>query len=129
MSLSDELHDDDTERRLDEALAESFPASDPPYFVGAGAKPREHPTTQEARRFWPLRRLHYIAIGAEEQIASNEPVGDNRGVGIVRKRTQLKGKLLGKTAWIKRDKTNGKFIAVKKSKKKFKGVRRENKPA
>jgi hypothetical protein len=58
-------------------------------------------------------------------MASNEPVGDNRGVGIVRKRTQLKGKLLGKTAWIKRDKTNGKFIAVKKSKKKFKGVRRE----
>jgi hypothetical protein len=27
------------ERRLDEALAESFPASDPPFFVGAGNMP------------------------------------------------------------------------------------------
>ena len=25
------------ERRIDEALGESFPASDPPYFVGSGA--------------------------------------------------------------------------------------------
>jgi hypothetical protein len=25
------------ERRIDEALQDSFPASDPPYFVGAGA--------------------------------------------------------------------------------------------
>ena len=25
------------ERRIDEALKETFPASDPPYFVGAGA--------------------------------------------------------------------------------------------
>ena len=66
-------------------------------------------------------------------MASNEPVGDNRRVGAVRTRTQLKGKFLGKTAWLKRDKTDGKFMAVKKSKKKckkkFKGVRRENKAA
>jgi hypothetical protein len=67
--------------------------------------------------------------GTEEKMASNQPVGDNRRVGAVRKRTQLKGKLLGKTAWIKRDKIDGKFMAVKKSKKKFKGVRRENKAA
>ena len=33
--------------------------------------------------------------------------------------------LLGKTAWTKRDKESGEFMDVKKSKKKFKGVRRE----
>ena len=36
---------------------------------------------------------------------------------------------MGKTAWTKRDKTDGKFMAVKLSKKKFKGVRREKKAA
>jgi hypothetical protein len=55
-------------------------------------------------------------------------VGDNARKGAVRKRTQLKGKLMGKTAWTKRDKTDGKFMAVKK-KKIFKGVRREGKRA
>jgi hypothetical protein len=31
------------ERRIDEALEESFPASDPPYFVGGGAlQPEKH---------------------------------------------------------------------------------------
>ena len=58
-------------------------------------------------------------------MASNEPVGDNARRGAVKKRTQLKGKIMGKTAWTKRDKTDGKFMAVKKSEKKFKGVRRE----
>ena len=62
-------------------------------------------------------------------MASNKPTGDNRRIGAVRKRTQLKGKLMGKTAWTKRDKTDGKFMAVKKSKRKFKGVRREKKAA
>ena len=61
-------------------------------------------------------------------MARNEPTGDNRRVGAVRKRTQLEGKLMGKTAWTKRDKTDGKFMAIK-SKKKFKGVRREKKKA
>jgi hypothetical protein len=58
-------------------------------------------------------------------MAVNKPIGDNARKGAVRKRTQLKGKLQGKTAWTKRDKTSGEFMAVKKSKKKFKGVRRE----
>ena len=58
-------------------------------------------------------------------MASNEPVGDNARKGAVRKRTQLKGKVMGKTAWTKRDKNDGKFMAVKKGEKKFKGVRRE----
>ena len=62
-------------------------------------------------------------------MARNKPSGDNRRIGAVRKRTQRKGKLMGKTAWTKRDKTDGKFMAVKKSKKKFKGVLREKKAA
>jgi hypothetical protein len=51
-------------------------------------------------------------------MASNEPVGNNARKGAVRKRTQLMGKVMGKTAWTKRDKTDGKFMAVKKSEKK-----------
>ena len=58
-------------------------------------------------------------------MAVNKPIGDNARKGAVKKRTQLRGKLMGKAAWTKRDKTDGKFMAVKKSKKKFKGVRRE----
>jgi hypothetical protein len=64
-------------------------------------------------------------------MAVNKPVGDNARKGAVKKRTQLKTKLGGATAWTKRDKTTGEFLAVKKpvkktkAAKKFKGVRRE----
>ena len=58
-------------------------------------------------------------------MAVNKPVGDNARKGAVKKRTQRKGKLMGKTAWTKRSKESGQFMDVKKSKKKFKGVRRE----
>ena len=58
-------------------------------------------------------------------MATNEPTGDNRRVGAVRKRTQRKGKLMGKIAWTKRNKNTGRFMDVKKGKNKFKGVRRE----
>ena len=58
-------------------------------------------------------------------MATNKPIGDNARKGAVKKRTQRKGKLQGKAAWTKRDKTSGQFMDVKKSKKKFKGVRRE----
>ena len=58
-------------------------------------------------------------------MATNKPVGDNARKGAVRKRTQLKGKVMGKTAWTKRSKESGQFMDVKKSAKKFKGVRRE----
>jgi hypothetical protein len=65
-------------------------------------------------------------------MAVNKPVGDNARKGAVRKRSQVKTKVAGVTAWTKRDKTSGEFMAVKKpakkkaAAKKFKGVRREN---
>jgi hypothetical protein len=58
-------------------------------------------------------------------MAVNKPLGDNARKGAVRKRSQLKTKIEGKDQWTKRDKTSGAFMANKKSKKKFKGVRRE----
>ena len=38
-------------------------------------------------------------------MAVNKPVGDNARKGAVKKRTQRKGMLMGRTAW--RDKTSG----------------------
>ena len=58
-------------------------------------------------------------------MAVNRPIGDKARKGAVRKRTQRKGKLMGKTAWTKRSKKSGRFMDVKKGEKKFKGVRRE----
>ena len=65
-------------------------------------------------------------------MAVNKPTGDNARKGAVRKRSQLKGKVMGKTAWTKRNTKGGKFMAVKKpaakgkAAKNFKGVRREH---
>ena len=58
-------------------------------------------------------------------MAVNKPVGDNARKGAVKKRTQLKNKLTGTAT--KRNKTSGEFMAVKKTARKFKGVRREKK--
>jgi hypothetical protein len=64
-------------------------------------------------------------------MAVNKPKGDNARKGAVKKRTQLKTRLGGATAWTKSNKTSGEFMAVKKpakktkAAKKFKGVRRE----
>lgn len=58
-------------------------------------------------------------------MATNKPTGDKARKGAVKKRSQLKGKLMGKPVWTKRDKKTGEFLDVKKSKTKFKGVRRE----
>jgi hypothetical protein len=64
-------------------------------------------------------------------MAVNKPVGDNARKGAVKKRTQLKTKVGGVSAWTKRSKTSGEFMAIKKpakkakTAKKFKGVRRE----
>jgi hypothetical protein len=65
-------------------------------------------------------------------MAVNKPKGDNARKGAVKKRTQLKTKLGGATAWTKRSKKSRAFMAVQKpakktkAAKKFKGVRREN---
>lgn len=56
-------------------------------------------------------------------MAVNKPIGDNARKGAVKKRTQLKNPLT-KTA-TKRNKDGGRFMAVKKTARKFKGVRRE----
>jgi hypothetical protein len=66
-------------------------------------------------------------------MAVNKPVGDDARKGAVRKRSQLKTTLAGASAWTKRNKGSGEFMAVKKpgkkkaAAKKFKGVRRERK--
>jgi len=43
---------DQREARIDEALEESFPASDPPSFVGAGAPPGTPPRRKKQRGDW-----------------------------------------------------------------------------
>jgi hypothetical protein len=60
-----------------------------------------------------------------ECYGGEQAVGDNARKGAVKKRTQRKRAVMGKPAWTKRNKTSGEFMAVKKSAKKFKGVRRE----
>jgi hypothetical protein len=53
-------------------------------------------------------------------MAVNKPVGDNARKGAVKKRSQVKTKLGGATAWTKRNKKGGEFMAVKKPAKKAK---------
>ena len=68
-------------------------------------------------------------------MAVNKPIGDNARKGAVKKRSQLKTTLGGASAWTKRSKASGEFMAVKKqakkktAAKKFKGVRIEKKRA
>jgi hypothetical protein len=64
-----------------------------------------------------------LSAKLEATIAVNKPVGDNARKGAVKKRTQSKNPLT-KTS-TKRNKKGGQFMAVKKTAKKFKGVRRE----
>ena len=56
-------------------------------------------------------------------MALDKLIGDNARKGAVKKRSQLKTEMAGKSQWTKRDKTSGEFMATKKSKKKFKGVK------
>jgi len=50
MTTKDEK--DEQEERIDEALKESFPASDPPSFVGAGAPPGAPPARKKQPGDW-----------------------------------------------------------------------------
>ena len=65
----------------------------------------------------------------------NKPVSDNARKGAVKKRSQVKTKLGGASAWTKRSTPSGKFMAVKNpvakktSAKKFKGVWAEKRTA
>jgi hypothetical protein len=47
-------------------------------------------------------------------MAVNKPVGDNARKGAVRKRSQVRSTLGGASAWTKRSKASGQFMAVKK---------------
>jgi len=56
-------------------------------------------------------------------MATNRPVGDNARIGAVKQRSQV---LNPKTnLYVKRDTETGKFMDVKTSGGKFKGVRKE----
>lgn len=56
-------------------------------------------------------------------MAVNKPTGDNARVGAVRRRSQT---FNGKTGlYVKRDRETGRFLDVKTSGGKFKGVRKE----
>jgi len=59
-------------------------------------------------------------------VATNKPKDGSRK-GAVRKRTQLKTKIMGEEKWTKRSKKTGEFMDQKEDGKKFKGVRKEKK--
>ncbi len=56
-------------------------------------------------------------------MASNKPFGNNSRKGAIKKRTQFKNPITG--LHTKRNKKTGKFLDVKTSGGKFKGVRKE----
>lgn len=67
-------------------------------------------------------------------MAVNKPTGDNARKGAVKKRSQTKSTIGGASAWAKRDRKSGEFMALKrpskkKVAKKFKGVRVEKQSA
>jgi hypothetical protein len=66
-----------------------------------------------------------MELKMEDSVATNAPSGDNHRKGSVRKRTQLKTKVMGEEHFTKRSKKSGQFMDQKQDAKKFKGVRRE----
>lgn len=56
-------------------------------------------------------------------MAINKPIGDNARVGAVRERSQTYNGKIG--LYIKRDMTTGRFLDVKTTGNKFKGIRKE----
>jgi hypothetical protein len=59
-------------------------------------------------------------------MATNPPTGDGQRKGAVRKRSQLKTKVMGEEHYTKRSAETGQFMDQKKSSAKFKGVRKEH---
>jgi hypothetical protein len=55
-------------------------------------------------------------------MAKDKVTGDDRRVGAVKGRSQLKNPITG--TWTKRDEKSGKFMDVKADPKPFKGVRK-----
>ena len=58
-------------------------------------------------------------------MATNAPTGDGHRNGAVRKRTQLKTKIMGEDKYTKSSRKTGQFLAQKEDGTKFKGVRKE----
>jgi hypothetical protein len=56
-------------------------------------------------------------------MAKNKAPGDDKRVGAVKGRSQIKNPVTG--TWTKRDDETGKFMDVKADPKPFKGVRKE----
>jgi hypothetical protein len=56
-------------------------------------------------------------------MAKNKEAGDERRVGAIKARSQIKNPVTG--TWTKRDDKTGKFMDVKADAKPFKGVRKE----
>lgn len=56
-------------------------------------------------------------------MAVNKPIGDNARVGAVRGRSQTFNGKIG--LYVKRDRETGRFLDVKTTGGKFKGIRRE----
>jgi hypothetical protein len=79
-------------------------------------KPSDHTPDLEK---WQETHTHK----GEATMAVNKPVGDNARKGAVKKRTQSKNPLT--KSLTKRNKVGVRLMAVKKSAKKFKGVRPE----
>ncbi len=57
-------------------------------------------------------------------MAKNKPIGDNARKGAVKKRSQVHNPKTG--LWTKRDAETGRFMDVKTTGGKFKGVTKEN---
>jgi hypothetical protein len=55
-------------------------------------------------------------------MAKNKRAGDDRRIGAVKSRSQIKNPVTG--TWTKRDDKTGKFMGVKADSKSFKGVRK-----
>jgi predicted RNase H-like HicB family nuclease len=74
-----------------------------------------------------LTRSGFLASAAVDKIGGTYTVrsGDDRRVGAVKARSQIKSPLTG--TWTRRDDKSGKFMDVKTDPKPFKGVRKEKK--